>query len=225
MSKLKAPLIIAGATCLLSMLIGLVSGVQFITMLGRGLISGMGAGGFVFLARVLLERFIPDLFTPQPQPETAEIADPTSGTNVNITLDDDAALPIAGKTIKTARNKAADSNTSHTESDSSASSGNDDTEPAENTSDTVKQPSSAAKEAGFSAADTFPTDGDADNNGELSDLPDMGAFMDSADDIDSGTGEGITGSPSGFSVEGIQTGGGDSKLMAHAIRTVLATED
>ena len=30
---------------------------------------------------------------------------------------------------------------------------------------------------------------------------------------------------SGFSMTGIQTGGTDSKVMAQAIRTVLATED
>ena len=73
MLKLKAPLIIAGTTCVLSMLIGLISGVRFLHILGRGLIAGVGAGSFVFCARILLKRFIPDLFAPPVLSDIAEI--------------------------------------------------------------------------------------------------------------------------------------------------------
>ena len=104
MLKLKAPLIIAGTTCVLSMLIGLISGVRFLHILGRGLIAGVGAGGFVFCARILLERFIPDLFTSPASSDIAETANSSSGANINITLDDElgAAAPVtAGDNAET----------------------------------------------------------------------------------------------------------------------------
>lgn len=225
MFKLKAPLIIAGATCLLSMLIGLISGVQFITMLGRGLIAGIGAGGFVFLARVVLERFIPDLFTPTVQADTAPTADTASGTNVNITLDDDNGIPIEGKDASSDSSIAAGSQTGHTEAGSTPDSGNEDSEQTGSAAEAGKIPSSANVETAPASADTSPADNDTQNAAGLSDLPDMGAFMDSSDDIEQSSAGGAIGTPTGFSVEGIQTGGGDSKLMAHAIRTILATED
>ena len=225
MFKLKAPLIIAGATCLLSMLIGLISGVQFITMLGRGLIAGLGAGGFVFLARVILERFIPDLFTPAPQTETVNTVDTASGTNVNITLDDDGGLPLEGKNAGTDNAMAATSKNSHSEASSATYPGNADSEQTESTVDSATVSSPKAAESAFSSADTFSADSGIQNEAGLSDLPDMGAFMDSSDDLEPDTSTAPTGAPAGFSVESIQTGGGDSKLMAHAIRTILATED
>ena len=59
----------------------------------------------------------------------------------------------------------------------------------------------------------------------LSDLPGMGNFLED----DEASQEDITSdeaaSNSSFSVNGIETGGNDSKVMAQAIRTILATED
>jgi len=69
---------------------------RFMNILTRGLVAGLGAGGFAFLASFLLERFIPDLFTQPSSPHTTEPMDATSGSNVNITLDD---LPSADTCI------------------------------------------------------------------------------------------------------------------------------
>ena len=110
MLKLKAPLIIAGTTCVLSMLIGLISGVRFLHILGRGLIAGVGAGSFVFCARILLKRFIPDLFAPPVLSDIAETADSSSGSNINITLDDDltaVAPATAGGNMETSATPSA----------------------------------------------------------------------------------------------------------------------
>ena len=75
------------------------------------------------------------------------------------------------------------------------------------------------------ASDSFSLSfggGSQDGSG-LSDLPSMGSFMD--DDFDENVDDSVQTNSSGFSMTGIQTGGTDSKVMAQAIRTVLATED
>ena len=75
-------------------------------------------------------------------------------------------------------------------------------------------------------ASPFSFDDSPQDDSDLSDLPDAGSFMD--DDSFAET-ENIDDSmqmdTSGFSMTGIQTDGNDSKVMAQAIRTVLATED
>ena len=63
----------------------------------------------------------------------------------------------------------------------------------------------------------------SEGDGGLSDLPNMGSFID--DDFDENIDDSVQPDSSGFSMTGIQTGGTDSKVMAQAIRTVLATED
>ena len=218
MLKLKAPLIIAGTTCVLSMLIGLISGVRFLHILGRGLIAGVGAGSFVFCTRILLERFIPDLFTPSPAvSDTAETADSSSGSNINITLDDDlgvAAPVMAGGNAET----AATAKPSGTQAESEGT----ETFPVDAASDssdndTVHETSGASDDSSFSFG------GSSQDDSGLSDLPNMGSFID--DDFDESVDDSVQTDSSGFSMTGIQTGGTDSKVMAQAIRTVLATED
>lgn len=54
----------------------------------------------------------------------------------------------------------------------------------------------------------------------------MGSFIDDDGfDENENIDDSIQTDSSGFSMIGIQTGGTDSKVMAQAIRTVLATED
>ena len=218
MLKLKAPLIIAGATCVLSMLIGLISGVRFLHILGRGLIAGVGAGSFVFCTRILLERFIPDLFTPSPAvSDAAETTDSSSGSNINITLDDDlgvaAPVMVGGNAETTATAKP---------SGTQAESESTETFPVDAASDSSDN-DTVHEASGASDASSFSFGGSSQDDSGLSDLPNMGSFID--DDFDESVDDSVQTDSSGFSMTGIQTGGTDSKVMAQAIRTVLATED
>ena len=220
MLKLKAPLIIAGATCILSMLIGLISGVRFLNILMRGLIAGIGSGGFVLCARIILERFIPDLFiaSTETPSDTVETADVSSGSNINITLEDDLNVPAA---------VTADGNTETGGTPSSAKSQTE-TQSGEAIS---AAPASNASDSGNIREDTGSSDSavlsfddnSQDDNGGLSDLPNMGLFID--DDFGESIDDSLQTDNSGFSMTGIQTDGNDSKVMAQAIRTVFATED
>ena len=218
MLKLKAPLIIAGTTCVLSMLIGLISGVRFLHILGRGLIAGVGAGSFVFCARILLKRFIPDLFAPPVLSDIAETADSSSGSNINITLDDDlsdAAAVTADDNTEPAGTLHAAKSQAETQSGEafspiSASNTSESSNVREDTDDPASAPLSF-------------DDSSQDDNSGLSNLPNMGSFID--DDFGESIDDGMQTDNSGFSMTGIQTGDTDSKVMAQAIRTVLATED
>ena len=217
MLKLKAPLIIAGTTCVLSMLIGLISGVRFLHILGRGLIAGVGAGSFVLCARILLERFIPDLFTSPVSSDIAETASSSSGSNINITLDDDlgvAAPVMAGGNAET----AATAKLSGTQAESEST----ETFPVDAASDSSDN-DTVHEASGASDASSFSLGGSSQDDSGLSDLPNMGSFID--DDFDESVDDSVQTDSSGFSMTGIQTGGTDSKVMAQAIRTVLATED
>lgn len=218
MLKLKAPLIIAGTTCVLSMLIGLISGVRFLHILGRGLIAGVGAGSFVFCARILLKRFIPDLFVPPVLSDIAETADSSSGSNINITLDDDltaVAPATAGGNMETSATPSATAGAQAESQSSEAFS--DDSATGSSDNDTIYETPVDSDSSPLSFSDS------SEGDGGLSDLPNMGSFID--DDFDENIDDSVQPDSSGFSMTGIQTGGTDSKVMAQAIRTVLATED
>ena len=217
MLKLKAPLIIAGAACVLSMLIGLISGVRFLSIVGRGLIAGIGTGGFVLCARIILERFIPDLFVSSPaSPESTDMTDISSGANINITLDDDLTAPAAAAD---GAEKPGTSNSADIGYESQS---------MENDSKSTNQGGSDSgnghEDAGFSETSSLSFDGAANDNDALSDLPNMDSLIDD-DNAEESIGNDMQADSSGFSMSGIQTGDTDSKVMAQAIRTVLATED
>ena len=77
----------------------------------------------------------------------------------------------------------------------------------------------------FSASSPLSFDEGSTGDSSLSDLPNMGSFIDDDGDFEETVDDGIQADSSGFTMSGIQTGGADSKVMAQAIRTVLATED
>jgi len=196
------------------MLIGLISGVRFLHILGRGLVAGVGAGSFVLCARILLERFIPDLFTPPASSNTAETVDNSSGANINITLDDELGVTADGNVQATGTPNSAgmQTDTQNTEAALVAS--------------TPDASDNGSAHEGAEISDSSPfsfSDGPQDHDG-LSDLPSMGSFIDD-DGFDENIDDSVQTDNSGFSMAGIQTGGSDSKVMAQAIRTVLATED
>ena len=213
MLKLKAPLIIAGAACVLSMLIGLISGVRFLSIVGRGLIAGIGTGGFVLCARIILERFIPDLFVSSPaSPESTDMTDISSGANINITLDDDLTAPAAAAD---GAEKLGTSNSADIGYESQS---------MENDSKSTNQGGSDSdnghEDAGFSETSSLSFDGAAKDNDALSDLPNMDSLIDD-DNAEESIGNDMQADSSGFSMSGIQTGDTDSKVMAQAISFLL----
>lgn len=221
MFKLKTPLIIAGAMCLLSMLIGIINGVRFFNILLRGIIAGIGAGCFVFFARSLLEKFIPDLFVPSPSSDAAEPVEITSGANVNITLDDDsdkAAVPRRGGAAVSGAETVQDAESGGYEHNASMA------EAAGNTEQTDSGSTVSGETPHFQDSPAISLEDSPQEGGTaLSDLPDMGSFMDDSEDSDD---ESVNSDgSSNFSVNNLQTGGSDSKVMAQAIRTILAAED
>ena len=219
MLKLKAPLIIAGATCVLSMLIGLISGVRFVHILGRGLIAGIGAGIFVLCARILLERFIPDLFTSPASSDIAETASSSSGSNINITLDDDLGVAAPVTAGDNAESIGAPSSAKpHTETQ------NVEAVPVDSTSNAADSANAHGDNETLEASSLSLNNGHQDDNSGLSDLPNMDSLIDD-DAFEESIDDNMQTDSSGFSMTGIQTGGTDSKVMAQAIRTVLATED
>lgn len=212
MSKLKAPLVAAGAGCILSMLIGLISGVRFLNILMRGIIAGLGVGGFVFCARLTLQKFIPDLFVRQSVSGSSDSSDSASGTNVNITLDD--------------------GNDSFSADDGAAAGSHSTMSAAEAGSAGAKQEAAptdlSSNDAGTQSFSDSPVLSFTENSGSgtaISDFPDMTDFMESEAVSDTQPDSVISSDGSGFSISGIQPADTDSKVMAQAIRTILATED
>lgn len=219
MVKLKVPLIIAGIACIVSMLIGLISGVRWLLLLGRGLVAGTGAGGFALCARLLLERFIPDLFEHSDASSSLNTADSSFGSNINITLDDDVQTFAAdnGQMIKTAHTAPISAGTESAESEQTG-------DPSVERTESV-----AHEEAAVTSSDSMPLP--SDGSALLSDLPNVSTLIGSEKNdeitstIEDNSSDDVQLESSGFSVDGIQADGTNTKVMAQAIRTVLATED
>ncbi len=94
-SKFKIPLIGAGAVLVLSIIIGILNGVRFSSILIRSVILSLLAGGFVFAAKEILERFVPELFQP-PIPKDIP-HNKEAGEKVNISIDDPIDMaPVSG---------------------------------------------------------------------------------------------------------------------------------
>ena len=222
MLKLKAPLIIAGATCALSMLIGMVSGVRFLHILIRGAIAGAGAGGFVVLARILLEKFIPDLFLPQSSSDTVETSNVSAGANVSITLDNDADTMTTAEMTDSAKY----SESAETPADGGDSENNDTEENSADVKPDDLHTTDSEEPSGFSDSPVLSFEDSVKDNNELSELPNMGHFIEDNNAIGEDMNNVTQTGSKGFSMDGIQAGGiTDSKVMAQAVRTVLATED
>jgi hypothetical protein len=82
-TDLRASLIASGAAALLSILVGLVSGVGALALFLRALVGGLAFGAIVLGALFLMRRFVPDLFEGQAE------AVPESGGSVDIVLPGD----------------------------------------------------------------------------------------------------------------------------------------
>ena len=81
---LRASLIASGAAAVLSMIVGIVSGVEFFVLLLRALVGGLLFGGLVYGAFFLLRRYVPDLVA-SPEKTESEV-EPELGSKVDIVL-------------------------------------------------------------------------------------------------------------------------------------------
>ena len=159
----------------------------------------------------------PRPFTPPAPSDTADVVDSSSGSNINITLDDDVSVGSSSSVD----NSTTTPNLAGTKAEPHSTGASSDTPTPDLSDDSIH------KESEFSDAPPLSFDGDSQEDGGLSDLPNMGALIaddDFAENIDTIDGNVPTNS-GGFSMTGIQTDGTDTKVMAQAIRTVLATED
>lgn len=86
MDKLKPVFIFATIGFILSFLLSFLSGAAFWRMLLRALISGLICGAFYFAAKMLLEKYLPELFSNSNESTNDE--NPEKGQNLDIVLDD-----------------------------------------------------------------------------------------------------------------------------------------
>ncbi|MGP1454381.1 MAG: hypothetical protein ACTTJ7_01255 [Treponema sp.] len=217
MSKLKAPLLFAGICCVFSMFIGLLNSVPFFTLLIRGLITGIITGTFVFSAAIVLKKTLPDLFEKKIEPAGSTVS---SGTNVNITLDETLESPMTERAVDPETGTGLSTDTAASVDEKAPSTAPDNAivgAPINNEDNSVVMNDSAA----VSGKTDSIADGDRPVVDEVGDLPDMDAF-DAADIRQmSEQGETVAANVSGLSMDEMQLPAADTKIMAEAIRTML----
>lgn len=232
MSKLKAPLLFAGICCVFSIFIGLLNSVPFFTVLIRALITGIITGTFVFSAAIVLKRTLPDLFEKKIETAGSTVS---SGTNVNITLDEAVEQPMTERDIdlETGEVLSADTAASTDEKASDETTSDETAAPVTAPDNAiVNEPVSKEEKSGAtddSAAVSNKNDSIANTDrsvsDEVGDLPDMDAF-DAADIHQvSEQGETVAANVSGLSMDEMQIPAADTKVMAEAIRTMLKSGD
>lgn len=89
MSQLKVPLIFFSIAFVLSAVLALFSGSSWLGVIFKASVSSLVIAGFVLLARMLLAKYIPDIFEgsdSQDSPET-----PIVGTNLDIRIGEDSS--------------------------------------------------------------------------------------------------------------------------------------
>lgn len=82
-TDLRASLIASGAAAILSMLVGVISGVGFLAIVLRALAGGIVFGAVVYGAFFLFRRFLPEMFS---SGDGAETGEPVVGGTVDIVL-------------------------------------------------------------------------------------------------------------------------------------------
>lgn len=87
MSKFKLPLLFFIAAFIFSSFLGMVNGVAFFKLLLRALISGSLLAVFSFCARIVLGKYIPELFEKEAEKELDKVAQ-SLGNNLNISIGD-----------------------------------------------------------------------------------------------------------------------------------------
>ncbi|MGP1529681.1 MAG: hypothetical protein ACTTI3_04990 [Treponema sp.] len=199
------------------MFIGLLNSVPFFTLLIRGLITGIITGTFVFSAAIVLKKTLPDLFEKKIEPAGSTVS---SGTNVNITLDETLESPMTERAVDPETGTGLSTDTAASVDEKAPSTAPDNAivgAPINNEDNSVVMNDSAA----VSGKTDSIADGDRPVVDEVGDLPDMDAF-DAADIRQmSEQGETVAANVSGLSMDEMQLPAADTKIMAEAIRTML----
>ncbi len=233
MKKIKLPLIFFIIALVLSFLIGLISGVNFWSIVMRSVILGLITGAFVFGADMLLSHFVPELFS-QSDSTSSEASEEVSvsGKNVNISIDDPIDLEAVADGDENKKEKAPEA---------SVVAENNQEDEFDNDIEELEELDAGLDETNKNAsAGEIPVSAENNNTGtnneikgdaaeveELSELPDLKEFVPleevsaaSAEETDFtqvGTGK--------FDVSAdLNSTEVDTNLMAEAVKTVLRRE-
>ncbi len=228
LKKIKTPLIFSLIALVLSFFLGLINGVSFLSIIIRSLTLAIITGAFVFGARILLERFVPELFSNSGEVSGSDEAQ--KGQNVNISIDEPIDLNEDAKEPETKRDLAPGTGIAQEETKAGTTDFvADDLEELEELEELDSADEEKSEQGSVSSGvedNKNTTNNKAKAQGiveELNELPDMQEFI-PADKIMSGSEE----------TDFTQIGTGkfdasaklsdpeiDTNLMAEAIKTVL----
>lgn len=89
MSQIKIPLIVFIAVFLTSGLLAIFSGSSYLVIIFKAIVSAVVVATFVFVAKFLLQKYVPDMFENAKDPEEADA--PTVGTNIDVRIGNEEA--------------------------------------------------------------------------------------------------------------------------------------
>lgn len=226
MIKFKAPLIVAGAALVLSFIIGLISGVRLSSIFIRSFIIAIIGGGFTFGAKIVLEKFTPEIFQNQKDTKTAD----ELGNNVNISIDDPidvkTSSPIKEFTAEDIKKKA-ETNISNDKAEESPK--NEFENDIETLNAATGQNDSGSTETGIENSKEESSKGSLQNNDieELEALPDLKEFApdeEPSEEEQSDDDVSVRKVNSAADSGNIAASNIDTNNMVQAIRTVLTRE-
>jgi len=202
----------AAAAFMLSVLVGLISGVSFGTVLLRALFSGIVFGAGVYGARLLLARYVPELLN------AGNVESAGAGVDISVGDDDDEAeLTAAAERAGESGGDGFDDSLVEEVEEVPAAETRPQTKPApdsgiaeEATGELLDSNDELPELDGFS--DTFSSSTPSDAEGEPSENSHSGRNSEGLDSLDGSS----------------SSGGGDGsdpRVMADAIRTVLKREN
>ena len=202
----------AAAAFLLSVLVGLISGVSFGTVLLRALLSGIVFGLGVYGARILLARYVPDLLNVGHAESTGPGVDISVGDE-----EDDSELAAEANRGYEESGDGFDESLVEEVEEAPAAESQQETRPepesgivAEEDAEFLERADELPELEGFSG--TFSSTASLDDDSEPSEQPRSNRNAEGLDSLDGST----------------SSGGGrdanDPKVMADAIRTVLKRE-
>lgn len=220
MTKIKIPLIFSVIALVLSFLIGLISGVAFLSILIRSVILSLITGIFVFGARELLERFVPELFNPMEEDVLdQENSETKTGQNLNISINEPIDLEAGNQDkAKIFNNDAVSENA------------NEEKQNLDNEIEELEELNSEVEKDISTSTASTNEDNDIQNQSnkeaeveELNELPDLQEFIPAESTFSDTTKEDFTQTGTGkFDVSAdLNNTEIDTNVMAQAVQTVL----
>lgn len=226
MGNFKPAIIFTALGFVLSFIVGLISGVNFLSVILRALITAAVFAGFFFLVQVLFKKQLPELFTDSAESRIGE--NDGTGKNLNIVLDEDDEMSAADIPLQENSISKSSPDTAGEEGLGSV--------PAAETSDLPDAPQSTASAQSVSnaAVSVFPesetpvvppVEGNAVQHEQtvLDELPNLDAFETSFSDDSSETTADLVdaGADHLQRIENADFNSENLSNMAQAIKTVL----